>query len=54
MFLGEAQLGDPNRIATKHGGRDVSRIIAGAENDDVGARDLPGQAFEIPIRSRSR
>jgi len=49
MLLGAGQLGDADRIATEHLGRNVSRIIAGTENDDVGAMDLPPQPFEIAV-----
>lgn len=49
MILGSGQLSDTDRIAPNHLGRNISWIIAGTENDDPGARDLPQQTFEIAV-----
>jgi hypothetical protein len=49
MILSAAQLSDTDRIAPKHLGRNISWIIAGTENDDLGARDLLQQTFEIAV-----
>jgi len=49
MLLGTPQLSDTDRIAPKHLGRDVGRIVAGTKNDDLGAWDLPRQTFEIAV-----
>ena len=48
-ILGTLQLSDPDRIAPDHLGRNISWIIAGTENDDFGARDLPQQTFEVAV-----
>jgi len=52
MILGSGQLGNTDRVAPNHLGRNISWIIAGTENDDPGAGDLPQQTFEILRRSR--
>lgn len=49
MILGVGQLGDTDRITPKHLGRNFSWIIAGTENNDLGAGDLPQQALEIAV-----
>src|SRR5216684_6381142 len=49
MILGTRQLSDTDRIAPKHLGRNIGWIITGTKNDDLGARDLPRQRFEIAV-----
>lgn len=49
VVLGARQLSDTDRIAPKHPGRNISWIIAGTKNDDLGARDLPHQKLEIAV-----
>ena len=49
MILSAAQLSDTDRIAPKQLGRNIGWIIAGTENDDLGARDLLQQTFEIAV-----
>jgi hypothetical protein len=49
MVLGTRQFSDADRIAPKHLGSNISWIIAGTKNDDLGAGDLPHQSFEIAI-----
>jgi len=41
MILGTGQRSDPDRIAPEHFGRNLGRVIAGTENHDPGAGDLP-------------
>jgi hypothetical protein len=48
-ILGTAQLRDTDRIASNHLGRDLGWVITGAENDDLGARDILQQLFEIAV-----
>ena len=49
VILGTEQPADPDGIAPKHLGRNFRRIVAGTENDDLGAGNLPHQAFEIAV-----
>jgi hypothetical protein len=49
LAAGTLQLSDADRIAPKHIGRNIGGIIAGAEDDHLGAGDLPQQTFEIAI-----
>jgi len=49
MILGTGQLSDTDRIAPKHLGRNPGWIIAGTENNDIGARQSAQQAFEISV-----
>jgi hypothetical protein len=48
-ILGTGQLSDTDRIAPKHLGRNLGWIIAGSENDYIGARDLAQQTPEIAV-----
>jgi hypothetical protein len=49
LLLGVDQFRDKDGITPKHFSRDLSRIIAGAENNDLGAGDLAQQTFEIAV-----
>jgi hypothetical protein len=50
VILRTGQLSDTDRIAPKHLGRNLGWIIAGPENNDIGARDSAQQTFEIAVR----
>jgi hypothetical protein len=49
LGLGAEQFRDTDGIAPNHLRRDLSRIIAGTEYDDLGAWDLAKQPFEIAV-----
>jgi hypothetical protein len=49
MVLGVEQLSNTNRVAPKHLGRNLGRIIACTENNDLGAGDLAQKALEIGV-----
>ena len=48
-ILGPGQFSDTDRIAPKDLDRNLSWIIARAENDDVGVREPDQQIFEIAV-----
>jgi hypothetical protein len=50
IVTGVGQPGYTDRITPNYLGRNISWIIAGTKNDDLGARDLPEQTFEIAVR----
>ena len=47
--LGEQQLRDTNGVASNHLGGNLGWIIARTKNDDLGAKDLGYQTFEIAV-----
>jgi hypothetical protein len=56
LVLGVNQLSDTDGVAPNHLGRDLSWVIAGTENDDLGAGDLlnsRSKSLSVDTRMRS-